>query len=608
MGDRVRRSQLIYSGGVGAFTVLKSGSSVLCAGLDYWFLDSDGNPAIDAAAECKVNDWRLEARLGVRELRAPPANAGEFEASGPKVGVPYLLFPLWHVCPRCRRLKKVSARGTLAHYCEECAKDRGRRRGPRLVQVPLVAVCPKGHLEEFPWDRWIESCTCAQGGTYRLKQAGGTGLGNYRLVCEGCGRSRTLAGAVSEKVSLGPCGGRRPWLVDGDEPGCGEELYGALRNASNVYYGQLVSSVHLPRRISSLPREVRQVFDSSAVRSLVSSLSSAGLAVAQMVQVLKGQFPELATLPEDQLRVGIAEALDSGEVETDISEVDFRQMEYEALSTEVDDARLRVRPVDVGRYDFGPSVPIAGVSLVEDLTVTTALVGFSRLLPDAVDRARGQRLLWKRSPSDTRRWLPAVQVRGEGVFIQFDERALEEWENRPTVKARVADLFKRAAATRLAASLAPSLLARYVMIHTFSHALMRRMVFAAGYTATALAERIYAVAPSPDREGQQAGVLIYTASGDSEGSLGGLVRLGRPGNLEPLVFEALEEAAWCSSDPICMELGGAEGQGPDGLNLAACHSCTHVPETACERFNVLLDRALLVGSFDDPEMGLMSSR
>src|SRR5690606_40868625 len=142
----------------------------------------------------------------------------------------------------------------------------------------------------------------------------------------------------------------------------------------------------------------------------------------------------------------------------------------------------------------------------------------SRLLPDAVDRARGQRLLWKRSPSDTRRWLPAVQVRGDGVFIQFDERALEDWENRPTVMARVADLFKRAAATRLAASLAPSLLARYVMIHTFSHALMRRVVFAAGYTPTALAERIYAVAPPPGPEGGEAGGVRCTAAGAAEGN------------------------------------------------------------------------------------------
>ena len=82
--------------------------------------------------------------------------------------------------------------------------------------------------------------------------------------------------------------------------------------------------------------------------------------------------------------------------------------------------------------------------------------------------------------------------------------------------------------------------------------------------------------------------------------------MGEPGTLERLIADAIEGARWCSSDPICMELGGAERQGPDGLNLAACHSCTHMPETACEGFNVLLDRALLVGSFSEPEVGFFN--
>ena len=101
------------------------------------------------------------------------------------------------------------------------------------------------------------------------------------------------------------------------------------------------------------------------------------------------------------------------------------------------------------------------------------------------------------------------------------------------------------------------------------------------------------------------GVLIYTASGDSEGSMGGLVRQGQPGNLETIVNNAIENARWCSSDPICID---SIGQGPNSCNLAACHNCALLPETCCEESNMLLDRAMLIGTLNDPELGYFNFR
>ena len=100
-----------------------------------------------------------------------------------------------------------------------------------------------------------------------------------------------------------------------------------------------------------------------------------------------------------------------------------------------------------------------------------------------------------------------------------------------------------------------------------------------------------------------AGILIYTAAGDAEGTMGGLVRMGKQGYFEPMVLKALEKASWCSADPVCMEMGGRGGQGPDNCNLAACHNCGLVPETACEEFNRFLDRALVIGSLDSSDIG-----
>jgi hypothetical protein len=141
---------------------------------------------------------------------------------------------------------------------------------------------------------------------------------------------------------------------------------------------------------------------------------------------------------------------------------------------------------------------------------------------------------------------------------------------------------------------------RFVLLHTFAHLLMSRLTFECGYSSAALRERLY-VSDSPGVS--MAGVLIYTADGDSEGTLGGLVRMGKPGNIEPAIYRALADAQWCSADPVCMEMGRYRGQGPDSCNLAACHNCALVPETACEEFNRFLDRGIMVGTLDNPGLG-----
>jgi hypothetical protein len=99
------------------------------------------------------------------------------------------------------------------------------------------------------------------------------------------------------------------------------------------------------------------------------------------------------------------------------------------------------------------------------------------------------------------------------------------------------------------------------------------------------------------------GILIYTASGDSEGTLGGLVRQGQPEQLKAVVGRAIRRTQWCSSDPVCIE---SAGQGIDNANLAACHGCVLLPETSCETGNRLLDRGLLVGTPKAPEIGFFA--
>jgi hypothetical protein len=132
---------------------------------------------------------------------------------------------------------------------------------------------------------------------------------------------------------------------------------------------------------------------------------------------------------------------------------------------------------------------------------------------------------------------------------------------------------------------------RYVLLHSLAHGLMRQLTLQCGYTAASVRERIYSRGPSEDHE-PMAGVLIYTAASDSEGTLGGLVSLGESKVLTTHLAQALEGIGLCASDPLCAEHSPSR----DALTLhgAACHACLFAPETSCERGNKYLDRSVLV--------------
>ncbi len=217
--------------------------------------------------------------------------------------------------------------------------------------------------------------------------------------------------------------------------------------------------------------------------------------------------------------------------------------------------------------------------------------------------------LFRRPPQNRQdQWLPAVEVFGEGIYLEFQESRLNEWqtENADWLQQRISQAFIRrlggiyqtlpplAAADRGWAS-------RYLLIHSFAHILINQLIFECGYSTASLRERLYI---SADAEAPMAGILIYTAAGDSEGTLGGLVRLARPERIGPVLSRALSRASWCSADPVCSEHLG--GQGSRLANLAACHACILLPETSCETINQGLDRAMLVGTPDARDPGFMA--
>jgi hypothetical protein len=256
---------------------------------------------------------------------------------------------------------------------------------------------------------------------------------------------------------------------------------------------------------------------------------------------------------------------------------------------------------------------VARVTLVERLRETRAFYGFSRLEPQTIPPAEmpdaAIRQLFRHLPSDmTDRWLPAITVFGEGIYLELSEQRLLDWQhqNQSWLAARLSDDF----ILRLQAlhqAMAPvgvegrRWASRFLLVHSLAHILINQLVFECGYSTASLRERLYI---SADAAAPMAGILIYTSAGDSEGTMGGLVRLGRPERLGAIVRRAISRASWCSADPVCSENLG--GQGSRQVNLAACHSCVLLPETSCETINQGLDRAMLVGTPEDRSPGYLS--
>jgi len=627
----MRRAQLVTPFGVGAMSVLVNGTSVITAGLDHWY-DVD-QAATLALEEYQAHDWRLEARLRVSEFRLPPDYRRRGQGNDQrnvKLTVPVLRFPRWCFCMYCKRLKL----STLTMRQQEVCKDRehaARQYKPRMSQVPFVAVCLLGHLDDFPFDKWVHrSHDPACNGTLRLKSRGGGGLDGQVVTCEGCGRDRSLLGITGARFSNGEehttlsdqlsssddpylCRGARPWLsmLEGQ---CGQPLRGALRAAGNVYFPKVESSIYLPQKEGAVSAEMHELMRHPAVSTTMRTLH--GIFGADLdVGLLRGSLlknvpPELfGPFTDDELIAGYRDLLGVGaelpagedsDAEFLTGDDEWRFPEFQHIRETPKDDYLTATDPKV-HADLQPYLD--RVRSVDVLRETRALRGFTRVRDGALQLTVGKALLRRHPLPPVQDWLPAYVVKGEGIYFELDPQRLAGWEARAEVKTRAQKITGHYGAVAAQRGLqARDLTPRFVLLHTLGHLLINELVFACGYSSASLRERLY-VSSTPTRE--MAGILIYTAAGDSEGTMGGLVRMARPGNLVSVVKSALSDARWCSTDPVCMDAGD-KGQGPDSCNLAACHGCALLPETSCEEFNRFLDRGLVVGTFGEPGLGYFS--
>ncbi|CQR63848.1 DUF1998 domain-containing protein [Streptomyces leeuwenhoekii] len=587
----VRRAQAISTYGVGSLIAVDH-ESFIVSGLD----EADRSWSKDESPV--IHERRLARLLGVDCFRLPPASE-----DGSQDGLRVRRFPLLHSCPECNELQphRDFAPPAGRSICGTCEVD--------LVPSRFVVACEAGHLDEFPYRQWVHRSpdrgstrvgTC--GGKLRMRTTGRTSSLRSIVISCTCGQvpEVSMEGSFRRNAlkDLGlTCRGARPWLGTSatDPAGCGLPLRTLQRGSSSVWQPVLKSALSIPPWSNGRADPLAEHWD--ALRQF-DNREHIGI-------YLKGAFRGECPIPLDEVMTLLdAEREEDPKGETtptfDHRYRALRNKEYERLRSGNDESEHTrdeqfVCETPLGDRSVLQPLGITGPMLVKKLREVRALKAFTRLV-DAESTTDAKEMPLSEKPL---RWLPAIEVQGEGVFLRLDEDRLDTWEKATAVAARAERM--RTAHQRVLEQRAddPSRAVpspatpRMVLLHTLAHVLINEWSLEAGYPAASLRERLYA-------GDDMAGVLIYTATTDSAGSLGGLVAQGEPEVLDRTVRSALRRAEWCSSDPLCME---AEAAGSTGTNLAACHACVMLPETSCEHNNILLDRALLVGTPDEPDLG-----
>lgn len=592
----VRRTQMITTYGVGSLVAVDERSYVI-SGIDAWALHDSPH----------VWEPRLQRLLGVESFRLPPA------ADPPSGdGVRATLFPEIYSCAKCRELKPFRAFGSPRgrNLCGACDEP--------LTPSRFVLACENGHLDDFPYFSWVHKGRPPTDSNARrrhelsLHSTGRTASLRSVVVHCSCGESASLQGAFGRNAmqSLGiRCTGRRPWLSEpGSRVECDLAPRALQRGSSAVWFPVNRSALSIPPWSATLQKRIHQHFP--PLRALVESGAPEDslTAVVESLGILTGTgFTVEDVVGAVRRRMSLEDGGATPEQFGGFEPAeDLRREEYEHLLTGTEEVG-RDQDFECLRPSGGPALPrgIERSMQVTRLREVRALQAFTRLTaPDTMGRDTRPAEL-STSPEG---WLPAIEVSGEGVFLALDGTLLEEWENRPQVASR-ADRLVRAhdRVLRERARQTPGLgdpedvespiSARYVLLHTLAHLLINEWSLDSGYPAAALRERLYVA------DGM-AGVLIYTATSDAAGSLGGVVAKGAHDQVRSSLESALDRATWCSQDPPCME---TEAGGVDGLNLAACYACSLLPETSCEVNNTFLDRAMLLGTPDDPDLGFFAA-
>ena len=588
----LRSSQVITTYGPGALIDLPRHAAIV-GGLETW------PPTGKLRA---IHEPRLEAKIqGITKVKfpklyAPPGEPTEFWRLRPMIGA--YRFPEWFVVQERTGPKSKSGpkhdgarrEGSRRLVFRSALDEHDRFDGCPVVPTRFVRTCPLGHVDDLDWRGFVHKDEGPCPRQLWLDERGTTGdLGQLVVRCE-CGKQRRLYEAVES--GFGQCRGTRPWLGKDAREHCDKQSRLLTRTATNAYFPQIVNVLSIPDARSELDTVVDRLWTDLSIVNDEESLefirrkpevdqalpTGDDAAILQAIARRKGGQAE--ALPIKQAELAALLAAEEGFGEDVPVNPNFH-------ARRLPDSAWR------GRGEFEQ---VDSVVQLHRLLEVLAIVGFTRLEPEGPDiHGEFDTDVERAAISIDADWFPAVENRGEGIFIQLSSESIREWKRKASVERRIDVLiggFHAGSEKRTSKRLFPGV--EYVLLHTLSHMLIQSLATNCGYPASAIRERIYA-----EQEG--CGILLYTASPDADGTLGGLVQQAR--RITDHLKYAIRTGSLCSNDPICAQHAPDKSQGAvtrgRELHGAACHGCVLISETSCEMRNEFLDRALVV-----PVLGL----
>lgn len=553
----IRPGQLITTFGPGSIVDARN-DSVMVLDLKYW--ENVGQI---------IHDARLASFLKVNYFLTPSASK--------KRDLPIISFPEYHVCSsvNCNYLFNIYDEFNLNEYLKK--GPRCPRCSFKAYPARFVVSCDKGnHLDDFPWRWWVHKGYTDCDRPLLLKSHGKTSsLAQLVVECE-CGAKRSMSGATEPgEFKDYNCTGRHPFRFSYKKGGCDSKVIPLQRGASNVYFSALRSAISIPPWNDPIIDLIEEHY--TRIQDYKRDFGELGVQ-----KVYEQYFQDKYSKEEFQ------EALEKRETQIDTYS-DIKKMEYEAITHYSKNSGNSVEKYfkaedESVSDDLKPY--IGRIIRIQRLREVLVLLGFMRNdSPEPeVDEPKG--IVWLDCGSEDR-WLPAVEIHGEGIFIELNKEQVKTWlkenKNIGVLSQKYKDMYNNWVEKKGWSN--HSLRdAAYVMMHTLAHLLITELSLQCGYSSTAIKERIY-------YDGDMMGILIYTGSTDKEGSLGGLVEMGNIDRFRDVLYKALENAVFCTNDPACSTL---EPQEDNHLNGSACHSCSMISETSCETGNRLLDRSLVV--------------
>ncbi|MBG98659.1 hypothetical protein CL659_06080 [bacterium] len=597
--NKIRKSQLINTFAIGSVITTDLNESLLILANKRWRIENN--------LETKqLNDEEnLKNLLGVNKFISPPNDNGSWTYQyGNRIWKPSntfvrtIRFPRWHYCTniKCRAMHKVDCDQYIPQCRNKQQKNCKDRIGTQssLIPVRFLLVCTNGHVDDYHFTEHVHD-----GINEDLHQLEYNTYGNdsstsgIMIKCITCNKQKNMGEALLPD-RLGninyTCKGYRHWLFEDNLESTVEEcnqnypeykIQGIQKGASNFYYAINRSAIWIPKDGSGFSNDTIEQYKILKERRFFENTETIHIQALKYIidPAMYDTTPELIMQYHEYERTRAAVTIN------DMEDIKFNEYTtFNKVPGIPGDKDYEVKIQSLDDYESWVETYFDKISLLEKMRETKAFCGFRRILPypKNFDNNDSEKI---NSINGDMNEIPAIIVRGEGIFLNFNLDTLDKWRkdsslNGYKINQNPQDNLDYESETT------------FVLLHSFAHLLIKELSLECGYNSSSIKERIYA---NTEGRSHMAGILIYTSDGDSEGSLGGLVRLGKPGNFERIMRNIIQKTSWCSGDPVCSSIGH---QGPQKANLAACHNCLIISETSCSHFNKYLDRSTITKTYN----------